>query len=78
MPIYEFSCRDCGHKFEALRLSSAGFKDVRCPKCHGKKVAKQMSAFAPATGGSSAAGACEDGECKMPYPSCASGMCGMN
>lgn len=78
MPIYEFSCKECGHKFEALRLSSSGFKDVECPKCSSKKVTKEMSTFAPAMGASSSGGSCDTGGCHSPYPSCASGMCGMN
>jgi putative FmdB family regulatory protein len=78
MPIYEFACKDCGNRFEVLRLSSNGFKGVECPKCHGKKVAKEMSTFSPAIGGTSHASACDTGGCQMPHPSCSSGMCGMN
>jgi putative FmdB family regulatory protein len=35
MPIYEFSCSRCGHRFEELVGSHVGTasKDVRCPEC---------------------------------------------
>lgn len=43
MPIYEFVCDKCGHKFESLFLTQ---KDTApaCPSCGGKKVTKVMSA----------------------------------
>lgn len=35
MPIYEYECRDCGHRFE--RLQKVTDRKVRtCPKCKGK------------------------------------------
>jgi len=30
MPIYEYACRSCGHRFELLVLKSTV---VACPKC---------------------------------------------
>ncbi len=43
MPIYEFSCKKCGHTFEHLALSSTE-PDPECPECHNKKVEKLISA----------------------------------
>lgn len=73
MPIYEFKCKKCGHKFEEMRLSSGGFKDIACPKCGGKQVTKEMSSFAapvpassaPPCGGSPSRGGCGGGMCGM-------------
>ena len=73
MPIYEFKCNKCDHKFEAMRLSSDGFKDVKCPKCGGKQVTKEMSSFAkpaapvsaPPCGGTPPMGGCGGGMCGM-------------
>jgi putative FmdB family regulatory protein len=31
MPIYEFECEQCGHKWE--ELSPMGVSVARCPKC---------------------------------------------
>ena len=35
VPIYEFECRSCGHRFEELVGSHVGVEtdDVRCPEC---------------------------------------------
>lgn len=58
MPIYEYTCPDCGHHFSHLhrRLNEAAPK---CPKCDGERVRKQFSTFSPASGSSS--GSCSLG-----------------
>lgn len=78
MPIYEYVCKSCNHQFELLRLSSNGFKGVKCPECGSAKAAKKLSTFAPAVSNSSTAG-CRDGACPTsPMAGCQSGMCGLN
>ena len=43
MPLFEFECNVCHHRFEELVFSSS--KTVEeCPKCHGKDVKKLVSA----------------------------------
>ena len=72
MPIFEYQCKECGKRFEALVLA-AKRATPECPKCRSRKVEQQLSVFAVAGAGksgsagdfSSAAG--EDG---------ASGSCG--
>jgi putative FmdB family regulatory protein len=44
MPIYEFVCRLCGRRFEAL-VRMGGEKGVSCPECGGAEVQKLISAF---------------------------------
>jgi putative FmdB family regulatory protein len=45
MPIYEYACAACGHKFEEWQKMSD--PPVRtCPKCKKKKVEKLISATA--------------------------------
>jgi putative FmdB family regulatory protein len=50
VPIYEFACQSCGHRFEELvgshvRLEAA---DVVCPECGAAKVERQLStSYAP-------------------------------
>jgi len=39
MPIYEYECRKCGHRFEYLVLSST--PAAKCPSCQ-KKDLKQL------------------------------------
>ena len=77
MPIFEFTCEDCGTAFEKLvRRSSED--DVACPSCGQAHVKQEMSTFAArATGGESNApqqsmGGCPAGMCGSP------GMCGRN
>lgn len=37
MPIYEFECPCCGHKFEKRwSITHAGRKTYPCPQCQGK------------------------------------------
>ena len=31
MPIYEYGCKKCGHKFEELVMAGSG--PAKCPKC---------------------------------------------
>ena len=34
MPLYEFECQNCHHRFEKIQSVSA--PDPQCPKCEGK------------------------------------------
>ena len=34
MPIYEYSCSECGSKFELLRSLSQANEGASCPQCH--------------------------------------------
>ncbi len=56
MPLYEYSCRACGRRFEVLQRVGADGSDVSCPACGGREVAKQLSTFASSVAGSSGAG----------------------
>jgi putative FmdB family regulatory protein len=51
MPIFEYRCQDCGHKFEAILM---GGQTAECPKCHTVRLEQQLSTFAVSTGVSSA------------------------
>ncbi|HNX27212.1 MAG TPA: zinc ribbon domain-containing protein [Phycisphaerae bacterium] len=54
MPIYEYTCENCGKDFEKL-VSSSAAKPL-CPECGSKKVQRRFSTFAAHGGG--AAGKC--------------------
>lgn len=79
MPIFEYSCDDCGTKFEKLVRRSAEADAVRCPGCGQDHLTTQYSTFAAHAGASKSdsapmdcgAGACGGGMCQ-------GGMCGMN
>ncbi|NLY91686.1 MAG: zinc ribbon domain-containing protein [Firmicutes bacterium] len=68
MPIYEFRCPECEHKFEELCKSSA--EEVPCPKCGSAKTARLFSPFGfavagggHASGSSSGCSSCGGGHC---------------
>lgn len=77
MPIFEYICEGCEHEFEALVY---GGQKAECPKCHGKKLAPQLSVFAMSSKSASRAapeasslgscGSCGDargpGACSIP------------
>lgn len=44
MPIYEYTCSQCGHEFEELILNRE--KHPKCPQCQSRETAKKMSAAA--------------------------------
>ena len=43
MPIYEYICKRCEHRFEELVLGS---EQPACPSCAAEQVEKQLSVFA--------------------------------
>lgn len=62
MPLYEFTCRKCGHTFEELMsMAEASAGKVTCPACKSRTVDKDFSSFA--TAGGSAAGAAPAAGC---------------
>lgn len=69
MPIYEFNCVGCAHRFEEYFSSPAQRKAVRCPECGGKEVEKVFSVFGMgggsggASGGGSSCASCTSTSC---------------
>ncbi|OFW03300.1 MAG: hypothetical protein A3H96_19575 [Acidobacteria bacterium RIFCSPLOWO2_02_FULL_67_36] len=51
MPLFEFTCRGCGHTFETLVIGS---RQAACPNCRSTDLEKLFSTFA--AGGSAGAG----------------------
>ena len=45
MPIYEYSCDECGEKFELFVRSSSRSGVPTCPRCGSQKVHKAVSLF---------------------------------
>lgn len=46
MPLYEYECKECGHRFERLVSISNADNKQPCPQCGGKDTEKLLSAFA--------------------------------
>lgn len=60
MPIFEYVCAECGHKFEKLVLSARREREIRCPECGSESINKALSVFglgAGSSGGGAAASA---------------------
>ncbi|MCZ7678110.1 MAG: zinc ribbon domain-containing protein [Sandaracinaceae bacterium] len=47
MPLFDFSCRECGHRFEELVSASSA---PECPSCHSRELEKELGAFAVGSG----------------------------
>ena len=43
MPLYEYECEDCEHRFERLLRGSEVKEEQHCPLCDGSKCKKQIS-----------------------------------
>jgi len=77
MPLFEYICKECDHRFEALLY---GAQKASCPKCRSTKLAPQLSVFAVSAKASASAspstGAC--GSCGDPRGAGACSMGDMN
>jgi putative FmdB family regulatory protein len=60
MPIYEYKCPACDHRFSVLQRLGEGNENLQCEICGTPKPVKQFSTFASTTstsGGSLASSA---------------------
>ena len=55
MPLYEYECKKCGHKFESVRNISDSNSILRCPKCGRETAYRVLSIFNTASGSNCAA-----------------------
>ncbi len=56
MPLYEYRCAECDHRFEVLQQLGEGADKLTCPACGAPAPQKQFSTFASsaASGGGTA------------------------
>ncbi len=71
MPVYEYYCKKCDKKFEALRPMSKADAPIECEYCHSKHTSRQVSTFAAHSGGKAISGAGGGGGCA----GCGGGSC---
>ena len=45
MPVYEYECSICGHKFSLRRNFNDKDEDIKCPHCNVGKPKKLISLF---------------------------------
>jgi len=63
MPLFEYECKKCGHRFEEL-VSSSAAKPPKCPKCSSTKTQRLMSTFSASFHESgSGSSSCPTGTC---------------
>jgi len=65
MPLFEYNCKTCDHRFEWLTRGAA---TPECPSCHGSNLEKRQSVFAARTSGPAT------GATQVPVGPC--GSCG--
>jgi putative FmdB family regulatory protein len=46
MPIYEYDCPNCGHRFEKLVRNLSGDQEIHCPRCREDGSTRVLSSFA--------------------------------
>jgi putative FmdB family regulatory protein len=88
MPLYEYRCRDCGHRFEILQRLGEGAAGLACPRCRAAALDKQFSTFAtasasgPSTAGTGGIGemtaGCDAPDCGAGAGPCWGGGCDMD
>ena len=62
MPIYEYSCLDCGTQFETIRSMKDADTVIRCKECESRNTKRRLSVFAAHSEGGIVAG-CGGGVC---------------
>jgi putative FmdB family regulatory protein len=67
MPIYEYTCRECGKQFEQL---VRGDSTPECPACQSTRLEKMLSAFAVSSGNADSATEETCGRCGNAPGSC--------
>ncbi len=73
MPIYEYCCPNCNHKFELLRSLSQANEHALCPKCQHstKRIFSRFASFSkdgsgasiPVAGTGSSCSSCSASSC---------------
>jgi len=74
MPIFEYSCEECGTKFEKLIYRQSDEAALHCPECGKQHLRRELSTFAAHSHApAQAAPRCPSGGvCPTP------GACGLN
>jgi putative FmdB family regulatory protein len=66
MPLYEYRCESCDHRFEVLQRMGEGNERLTCPRCGAGEPSKQFSTFASAASGGGTAASFGGGGCSAP------------
>ncbi|HOU15231.1 MAG TPA: zinc ribbon domain-containing protein [Anaerolineae bacterium] len=71
MPIYEYSCQECGARFDARRAMKDADAPIACPVCGAAKAKRGLSLFFASSSG----GAIKEASGGSGCASCSSSSC---
>jgi len=77
MPVFEYSCVDCGKRYEVLHKVREVVADISCPYCSSMQYKKLFSVPSVSVSSGSAE-RCKDSNCESSGGGCCGGMCGMD
>jgi putative FmdB family regulatory protein len=60
VPIYEYQCKVCQHRFDALQKMGEDGTELKCPKCGEGNPNKLFSAFSSSTPSGESASSCSN------------------
>lgn len=63
MPLYEYQCSECGHRFEVLQRLGEGSDGLTCPECGRASANKQFSTFSSSAAAGGAGSTAAGGGC---------------
>lgn len=66
MPLYEYQCPGCGHRFEILQRLGEGGDGLACPECGRPRPERQLSTFASSSSSEASVGAASGACCRGP------------
>jgi putative FmdB family regulatory protein len=67
MPLYEYMCRKCSRRFEALVMGSS---QAACPGCGSSLLEQQLSVFAVGAGAAKSSSSARSAKSVAPCGSC--------
>ncbi len=75
MPIYEYLCKECGVRFESIRLIKDADSPIQCKSCQSEHTQRTLSVFYAqsgsqviAGGGNTGCAGCAGGSCSSCNP----------
>jgi putative FmdB family regulatory protein len=58
VPIYEYQCKECKHKFDALQKVGEDGSDLKCPRCGAINLTKVLSVFSSSDSAGKSSSSC--------------------
>lgn len=79
MPIYDYLCTKCNHRFDIFYIGKEIVENIVCPNCGSKEYKKLFSAPLLNFAKSNTTSSCDSCSDNTPsYGGCSSGVCGLD